>query len=92
MGQLKRYWLFSGRDYEALGGMADFYDRYNIIGVAQTAWDTESRFCGHDWAHILDSQTGEIVKNGQHIGRYDNRGTKGKTKTKWTGRDGHTCI
>ena len=81
---LKRYWLFSGRDYENLGGMADFYDRYNLIEIAEVAWNTERRFHGHDWAHILDSKTGEIVAEGCQVGRYDNRGFKGHTQTKWT--------
>ena len=71
--KLKRYWLFSGRDYECLGGMADFYDRYNILGIAQTAWDTDSYFQGHDWAHILDSHSGDIVAQGR----------RGKGQTKW---------
>jgi len=81
---LKRYWLFSGRDYENLGGMADFYDRYNFVEIAQVAWETEGHFRGHDWAHILDSLTGDIVTEGRQEGRYDTRGLDYKTKIKWT--------
>lgn len=59
---LKRYLLFGGRDYYALGGCWDLLDSY---GSKDEALEVVSRLVGYDskvqWAQILDSWTGETA-------------------------------
>ena len=53
--KLKRYLLFCGGTYYPYGGWDDFAGSYDSLEQAEkAAYD--------DWWHIVDSDTGEIIK------------------------------
>jgi len=64
----KRYWLFAGNDYYATGGWHDRRGMYDTIAEAvaegkrqQTAEWCNGLFAVHEWWHVVDIATGEIV-------------------------------
>lgn len=52
---MKRFLLFSGATYYPGGGTDDLVGAFDTVDEAKDAWNTL-----HDWASILDTQTGEI--------------------------------
>jgi len=73
---MKRYLVFAGDDYEALGGWHEYRDSFDVLPLAiQNA--RRSMYVrgrgGNDWAHIVDTKTMAIVfelgrKNGKIAG------------------------
>lgn len=51
-----RYLVFAGDDYEAAGGSAD------LVGTADTIDDAKTVDARGDWAEILDTQTGHVLR------------------------------
>ena len=55
----KKYLLFAGEYYYPSGGFHDFKGSFDTIrDVLSNVWDY------HDWYHIVDSETLEIIKDG----------------------------
>lgn len=66
--QAKRYWLFGGVCYYASGGVHDRQGIYDTIAeaVAEGKRQQKSVWSGrlhdvHEWWHVVDITTGEIV-------------------------------
>lgn len=55
---MKRFHLFAGDDYYPAGGARD------LRGSFDSVWDAVEHMANKpaDWWHVLDSQTGQIVK------------------------------
>ena len=56
---MKRFWLFSGYYYYPSGGMSDFKDSFDNINDAVKKADESDN---DEWWEIVDSQSGEIVR------------------------------
>lgn len=56
---MKRYLLFAGDTYYPSGGWYDFIGSYSTVGEAQAQAQSDERH--YDWAHVVDSQTGQVV-------------------------------
>lgn len=66
---MKRYWLFAGADYYPCGGMGDKrLESDDIEECREESIKPDKYFrtkrC-YDWWHILDTQSGEIVDEGE---------------------------
>ena len=64
----KRYWLFGGECYYATGGVHDRHGMYDTIAdaVAEGKRQQTTEWSGwlydvHEWWHVVDITTGEIV-------------------------------
>jgi hypothetical protein len=55
----KRYLLFAGDYYYPCGGWEDFFKSYTSIEDATN----DKGHINFNWVHIVDSQSGKIVKN-----------------------------
>lgn len=53
---MKRYLLFAGYDFYPAGGWDDFISDGNTVEELKLLGET-----GHDWAHIVDRDTGKKV-------------------------------
>lgn len=66
--QVKRYWLFGGECHYATGGIHDRQGMYDTIAeaVAEGQRQQSSSWSSllhdlHEWWHVVDIMTGEIV-------------------------------
>jgi len=57
----KRYWLFAGDCYYPQGGMDDFKGDFDTISEAKNFYVSGYEKNLHDWGHILDTETSEII-------------------------------
>lgn len=58
---MKRYLLFTGRVYESMGGMNDLHESYDTPEEAETEGRRLTTDPQHEWAHVADITTGQIV-------------------------------
>lgn len=59
---MKRYLVFSGEDYYPLGGWKDVAgDHARRLNALAHARSLVTKPEGHDWAHVIDTTTGETV-------------------------------
>lgn len=61
-----RYFLFSGDTFYPLGGWRDFCGAFRSLQEANEAFDEQGQV-GNDWAHIIDIQTMEMVREGTNL-------------------------
>lgn len=57
---MKRYLLFVGSDYYPGGGAGDLLADFDTFSEAFMLGDDYVNDDSHRWAHILDTQTGEV--------------------------------
>ena len=53
---MKRYLLFAGQNYYALGGAEDYVDSFDSLIAAKEKW-----LVLDDWYNIFDTRTGKQV-------------------------------
>ena len=58
---MKRYLLFSGRDYYPRGGWRDFQGAYEFVGLACAGVPKLPSYDAHEWAHVVDTETAVVV-------------------------------
>ncbi len=58
---MNRYLVFAGDHYYPAGGFYDFIGDFSDVEEAKKIAKLKS----YDWAHIIDSQTKEEVKDGK---------------------------
>lgn len=61
---LKRYLVLAGYHYYPSGGWGDFVDSFETIDEAEAHAKKEAPRRERHWWHIVDSATGEIVREG----------------------------
>ena len=62
---MKRYLLFCGFAFYPLGGWWDFEGSFDSITEAWAEYRSKMNESGEplDWAHIIDTESGECVKS-----------------------------
>lgn len=64
---MKRFYVFGGCDYYPNGGWDDFKGDFDNL---EDAYKRLGSFY-YDWFHIVDSHTGQIIKDGSVDSKHD---------------------